>query len=266
MPKRKRPPPAQHAPNLNGDLGAMLKDHAEQRMVYYFAFMIFYCVTYDYVKEENAKGNLPVLHTNTYNQGISKAATVQIQKGQRAKSYQTVYKPFDKKNPNVVTLLSTKFRDIDASHRCNLGIMAQASAVFDQIVNAGTDQTAKDMIEHVETFAGDTIQLPQAVNIGPDRIVDTFHGDFIGINSVLQPQVLSTNEVTNYKTIAFDRVDKYKTRVAASSEMGLAACAQKYLDAYNDADIVTRVFRRVSDLTRADIVAWGRDPSLYIGV
>jgi hypothetical protein len=236
---------------LSGDLGYALRRHAETREEKFFMYLFYLKALCD----RAAILNLVIKPVDA----LSVVATDQLDTGFR--DLPTPYSDFDAKDPNVVNINATAFRNSDAAHYCNLGLKADAWARF----GAVNDTPLQDLVERVKRTAGLTRQLPQRVNIGPDRVVDVAHGDlakqFLGTGR----PVLRRDHVTTYQTTMRTRLNEYKAGQLLKGNKGVAACVDSYLAAYKGGDttfssvmgeITGLCATRSYGLKEADYISW----------
>lgn len=217
----------------SGSLAHELKGHAFERAAHFFYFVSIMKMV---VHELNSIGGAGTPHA--FSQWVSVKATDQIGSGLR--SQHAAYAEFDTEDPKIIEAQTTRFTRVDAAHFCNLGLkpgLAEACQA--------TDFT-KDAYERLKVFAGNTMWLPQQINIGPDRIIDVLHGE-------MGPAMLDDSKVV----FTLDRVRGYVARVSKGlqtyangkkdqGEFGLEACAHCYLQAYADTrTFEERIYRHV---------------------
>ncbi len=222
--------------DLAGDLKSSLYRHARERANHFFYYLFLMRVL---VNRLNAVA--PHLRLGGAD-GVSVTATDQIDTGFRRGKW-TEYRAFDDTDTGVVTQNSSDFGSMDAAHFCNLGIdpgfLARTSTA------AASDPIASDCLRFLERVCGNTQQLPQRVNIGPDRVIDVMHGDLaLDMLRVATPKVVSLANVHTYRTTAILRMEEYQRNALGNGDDGIAACAGCYLDVYRDVGIPTRDQRR----------------------
>ena len=223
MPQRKKSPRSPTSPNLSGPLGEALKFHAYRRMVWLFRYLFAVKASCDYIAKRGGVVFNPL-------QIITAAATHQIDEGLRSDNIQHTI--FDSTDANVVNISSTEFTSTDAAHFCNLGLKPDLWARLCSVAEAlpGTDEAVWLFVELAETSAGDTVQLPQRINIGPDRVIDRAH--FTIARDILQSgnPILSEANLTYYTAVATNYMQQYIVTKAASP--GLVTCCRFYLLSY----------------------------------
>ncbi len=211
------------AVNLSGPLGPALEAHARERMRHFFLFLF----AVDATCRLASVGQPAPFRPSSM---IQEAATVQVDTGMRG-SLQD-YDKFDETNANVVHLPATSFTAIDAAHFCNLGLKSGPWASLTTAAETLADNHAIDLLEYAEVFTGDTAQLPQRVNIGPDRIIDQLHYilalEFLGDG---QP-VLTPQRLQRYAGLATAQMVLYRDGNGMVGKAGLIACCDCYVRAY----------------------------------
>lgn len=215
-----------------GSLCHELQSHAFERCTHFFYFIVTMKMV---VFELNRLGGAGTPHA--FSRWVSVKATDQIGSGLR--SEHEAYSEFVKTDPAVADAPTTHFSRSDAAHFCNLGLKAGLDAACQ--ANAFT----RDGYERLKVYAGNTMQLPQLINIGPDRKLDVLHGE-LAIDMLDDGQLIFTRErAKTYRKHAVERITDYRDGKVKAGEAGLAACAGCYLTAYADADFSDRVFRQV---------------------
>jgi hypothetical protein len=210
----------ENALNLSGQLGPALTRHAIQRRRHLFLFLF----------AVDAACRLVDPQRNTVKPGdmIQEAATHQIDSGLRSTA--ATRDVFDASNLGVVNLSSTSFTKIDASHYCNLGLRAGPWGQLASTAHQSNNAVALEMIEAAQTYTGNTGWLPQQVNIGPDRIIDQLHYQIAREIFADGKPVFSLGRAKDYADRADRKILEYK--VSHLSEPGMAACCDRYLEAY----------------------------------
>jgi hypothetical protein len=238
------------AADLAGDLENALYRHARERANHFFFYLYLMKVL---VNRLNALDpDLKVGPTD----GVEVAATDQIDTGFR-RGARPEYQRFDSKDANVVTLNSTSFGSSDAAHYCNLGVSRSfLGRIAQSKKKAGEDLIVRRCVETLERVCGDTEQLPQRINIGPDKVIDRLHGDLaLMMLGVPAPRVISTANVHTYRNKASERMQEYRDAKSADGDHGIAACADCYLEAYNDVGVPTAAQRRAMHIDYRKAVA-----------
>lgn len=214
-----------------GSLGHELMGHAFERAAHFFYFVVTMKMV---VYELNRLGGPGTPHR--YSAWVSIKATDQIGSGLR--SDDEVYSAFVKTDPGVVEQQTSRFAEGDAAHFCNLGLKAG----FDAVCRA--TPFTRDGYERLKAYAGNTMLLPQQVNIGPDRKIDVLHGELALAMLDSEALVFSRDRVQQYRKAAAAAIAEYKDAKTEARQLGLAACADCYLQAYA-ADFEGRLYRQV---------------------
>ena len=212
--------------NISGSLKEALKQHAYERCRHFFLYVFHAKALTDYVNAKHGLGLGPtdILYVN---------ATHQIDSGLR--STEVEYYGFDAKDVNIVDKSATSCGRTDAAHFCNLGIEARCQSKFG--VLASGDQFVFTFFEALKKICGNTRQLPQRVNIGPDKIIDKFHGEFatLILSSGKPPITATTLKV--YLESADEVMKEYEDKQTLAGNHGVAACVKAYRSCYsNDGD------------------------------
>ncbi len=154
------------AVDVTGSLKVELGRHAFERCRHFFLYVFTAKALTDHVNSKHGRnlGPTDILYVN---------ATHQVDTGLRSTDVE--YYGFDSKDPNVVNQSATACVRMDAAHFCNLGIDVRCQSTFGSL--AGGDQTVSVLFETLKKICGNTRQLPQRVNIGPDKVIDKFHGE-----------------------------------------------------------------------------------------
>ena len=150
---------------------------------------------------------------------------------------------------------------------CRPGFLTRATA----FAKPQVDPVAFKLLEMLEVMAGATRQLPQRVNIGPDRIVDQVHGRlaFAFLNGT--PPVTAAN-YRSYLETCFNDMTAYRKSHADKGNLGLAACCDCYLDFYRGAAGCKRpwtregVWQMIGGQVDAECGALGLDRALYLSM
>lgn len=203
----------------SGPLRARLERHAYERGVHFFAYMFYVRALVDYTQSKGEKVSWATV--------IDKAATHQVDAGRR--SSESVYDLFDKEDVSVVDINSTSFCKMDATHINNVGIQRGWLSRWRTL--ASSDQTVALLLENAELMSGNTIQLPQKVNINPDRCVDKLHNRLVGTMITATPLV-TRDAVRRYYHEATVEMKSYLADQTKKGRDGLAECAKSYLVTY----------------------------------
>lgn len=245
---------------LAGVLGDALRMHAAQRAQYFFNFVFFYSALTDRLRDQHGL-------TLTDAEGVSAKATHQIAYGLRRGD--DAYYTFQDKDPNIVDEPATNCGRTDAAHYCNLGISGKFLAKASAYARADVDGTAFNLRDNLEVMAGATRQLPQRVNIGPDRVIDRVHGD-LALRFLNGTPPLSPGNYAIYLALAEKEMEIYRKTHVYKGNLGIAACCQSYLDFYTgsakckspyDSDGVYRMLRSSAE---AECAGLGLDAARYI--
>lgn len=214
-----------------GSLGHELRGHAFERATHFFYFVVTMKMV---VFEINRGGGAGTPFRSSH--WVSVKATDQIGSGLR--SDDEVYSDFAKKDPKVIEAPTTRFTQADAAHFCNLGLKPGLDAA------CLASPFLRDGYERLKVYAGNTMLLPQQVNLGPDRAIDVLHGE-IALEMLDDGNTIFTRErVKHYRKKATERITAYRGAKKAKGADGLAACADCYLLAYDEA-FEGRVYRQV---------------------
>ena len=214
-----------------GSLGYELKGHVFERATHFFYLIITMKMV---VAELNAIGGAGTPHRHS--KWVSVKATDQIGTGLRTEGVD--YTAFVKTDGNVVDQQTTLFTKGDAAHFCNLGLKPG----FDVACKASP--FTRDGYERLKVYAGNTMQLPQKVNIGPDRKIDVVHGRLAPEMLDDDKPILSRARISVYQAKATEAINEYKLDKAQKREHGLEACADCYLQTYAE-EFEDRVYLRV---------------------
>jgi len=272
---------------LSGKLGEALEEHARERCIHFFSFVVIYKALIDYLQANGIAGRV------THDSGFKKIATVQVDSGHKRKAPITIntahgpqtftLEDFDKTDANIVNKSATEFKDIDAAHFCNLGIA-------DELYNrkhslAARHPVATTLLEWLEVYAGNTRNLPKRVNIGPDRIIDNFHGDYchkiltniariyakhmqhgggFDFSTAATRRIISREAINEYLRRADKVMKRYRDNEHALGNHGLSACADAYRKVYADPKFPNDAYATLSERTKLDFQFLKIDPKDYI--
>jgi hypothetical protein len=227
--------------NLAGDLRGALHRHTHERAKHFFYYLFTMKALVHYLNQK-AKLGLAA------DEGVAVAATEQIDTGfRRLKSHGARYRAFDDGDAGVVSLTSSDFGSMDAAHFCNLGIKPAFVSKIGEYISAkyrATDPLPFDLYEELKKFSGNTQLLPQRVNIGPDRVIDEMHGDLAGPMLTSSTKVVSAANIATYRTTAIERMEAYRKTALGNEDLGIAACADCYLEMYQDVGVPSAEARR----------------------
>jgi len=100
------------------------------------------------------------------------------------------------------------------------------------MVDTSKDKALAQLVSIATICAGDTVQLPQRINIGPDRIIDQFH--FVIATAIYKAggPVCSSGNIVAYGKGATDVMNAYIATKLSEGDDGLVKCAGCYLQAY----------------------------------
>ena len=201
------------APNISGSLDSKLAFHARTRIERFFQFVAGTSLLCDYLDRKDGGTTNPA-------HWLSPTATHQADVGDRSTG--TAHISFDKKRRDVGTEPATAFERMDAAHFCNLGIKHDQMDIIVARVNSLPPEEkamASGMLEFVKNCARDTTQMPQRINIGPDRVVDKFHGDLAlellsnsRSGAAVQP-VVSRGKIKDYMRKVNEKMEVYRGQV-----------------------------------------------------
>lgn len=244
---------------LAGTLDDSLRMHAAQRMSFFFWFLFCYKALSDRLRAQG--------HDLDPAEGVSIKATHQIAFGLRRDN--PGYYDFVVSDPDIIEQPATACGRTDAAHYCNLGIKPPFLALAAENATLANDPAAHQFLQMLEVAAGATRQLPQRINIGPDRIVDVAHGQMALAMLNGTPPIAFGNYKTYLETCTRE-MTRYKKAVLAKGYRGLAACCECYLEFYRGDAACKRPWdpastwasRRSSD--SAECAAWGLDEAEYI--
>ncbi len=82
------------------------------------------------------------------------------------------------------------------------------------------------------------------MNIGPDRVIDEMHGNLAGPMLTSSTKVVSAANIATYRTTAIDRMEAYRKSALGNEDHGIAACADCYLEMYQDVGVPSAEARR----------------------
>jgi hypothetical protein len=229
---------APDAPVLSGNLTESLRRHADQRARHFFFYLFAMQALVNYLSTRGG----PVLRATS---GLSVTATHQIDTGFRSNAKE--YPHFDRRDAGVVSLGTSHFGRTDAAHFCNLGLQPGFVRLLERWISssaASSDPIPLRFYELLKKLSGDTEQLPQQVNIGPDRVIDVMHGNLAGELLKSGKPVVSRRNVALYRDEATARMTRYRDGALEKGELGIAACADVYLGCYLDAGVLSTQARR----------------------
>jgi hypothetical protein len=219
--------PSKYGVVISGALGGELRRHAYERCRHFFLYLFIY------------KALLNYLNGPTYNAGLGPTALLEVkatdQIGTGFRSEEPEYYEFDATDPAVVNKSTTACGRMDAAHFCNLGIHPTYRSHIATL--ASNDAKVAWLYECLKRICGNTRDLPQRINIGPDKRIDTFHGDLATTILKSGKAVVSITHLKDYLQGAARSMTDYRNAQAAAGKLGVAACADSYLACYaNDGE------------------------------
>ena len=247
---------------LAGVLGDALRMHAAQRAQYFFNFLFGYAALSAQLRDVHGQTLGPA-------EGVSVKATHQIAYGLRRGD--DAYFLFQDKDPKIVDQPATACGRTDAAHYCNLGIRPAFLTKANQFARPDIDPVAFKLRAMLEVMAGATRQLPQRVNIGPDRIVDKVHGA-LAMQFLDGTPPLSSANFEAYIQRCLQDMSTYQQAHSSKGNLGIAACCQCYLDFYTNDPLCKKpydiegVLGRLRSSTDAECSALGLDRQRYISM
>lgn len=236
--------------NTSGSLKDVLREHAYERCRHFFLYVFTVKALTDYVNATHAAnlGPTDALYVN---------ATHQVDTGLRSADVE--YYGFDAKDPNVVNQSATSCVRMDAAHFCNLGVTHTCQSAFGRLAG---DPVVSHLFEALKTICGNTRQLPQRVNIGPDKIIDKFHGELATTILGSGKAPVSLTRLQEYLTGADKAMKEYEDKQSASGNHGVVACVQAYRASY--ASDFESLWKQISDNVIGDCIALKLDKDAYV--
>ncbi len=152
----------QSAPVESGPLRESLPRHAFERIRHFFLFCFYVELTCDYVETLHGIKFNP-LHVTTH------CATHQVDSGTRLKSGA----PLNKKSKQPLEESTTGHSRMDAAHFNNLGLTADFLRRLDRL--GDDDEMVSELRSRCIDMCRNTRLLPQAINLGPDKVIDRIH-------------------------------------------------------------------------------------------
>jgi hypothetical protein len=229
--------------NTSGSLKEVLQGHAYERCRHFFLYVFTAKALTDYVNQKHGLGLGPtdILYVN---------ATHQVDTGLR--STDTEYYGFDAKDKSIVDKSATSCGRMDAAHFCNLGIEARC---YSKLAGLTADKTVESLLGALIIYCGDTRQLPQRVNIGPDKIIDKFHGDLATIILGSGKPPITKTWLRVYLEGAEKVMNEYSDKQAINGNDGIVACVKAYCACYTgDGD---SLWQMIGGNARAECEAYG---------
>ena len=222
-------------------LDQQIERHAEYRLRHYcfYAFCLYALVS-RLAREKTPLQNEADIPLD-FDRYLVLKATHQIGAGYRKTEEE--FSDFIR-DASVLNLPVNAFKNIDAAHTCGLG----ASHLLDGRVNQSKDPHVRDLYNGLLAVMRTTAQLPQLVNVGPDKIIDSVHAKRIRQHlngaSIANP-LLSEGELFNYIGEARLAINVYIAAKNHQNRPGLAACAEAYLNFYNNTRKVDSVINDI---------------------
>lgn len=205
--------------SLSGPLRHALAGHAERRATYFFDFLFYLSAACDLIFHGTGHVAQPA-------DIVREAATHQVDKGLRRKAGGD---NFDATDPNVVNSNATSFNRIDAAHFCNLGLGGDFARLASL---AQRDDDAAELVSICIAMAGDTVQLPQEINLGPDRVIDQIHYELAQHFLERGAPIFRQGDVSIYARRVDSAMRVYIDTKERNGERGLAECARCYTPPY----------------------------------
>lgn len=239
MGKRRREEPAQgedYTPT-SGPLSEALELHAQQRCEMFFHYLFYMKALLDVIYIRNqARNKRQIVNYLAY---IQDHATHQIAKGRRIPAskrvkYSSALFTFDKQSSDLSDITATNTFSTDAAHFCNLGVSPRLATQIDS-----TSSTEVRLLNELERVAGDTCQLPQRINLGPDKVIDQLHRELARIiffGNVRDSATIPRTTWANYKKYldwAKQRMESYVDAERGKGNNALVECATYYLRFYS---------------------------------
>lgn len=184
---------------------------------------------------------------------VRAAATHQVDSGMR--SDLATYAKFDKLDEGVLDLPATAFRNMDAAHYCNLGLDPALAG----LCLREADAVAFDLYESLKAVCGNTRQMPQRINIGPDRVIDKLHGE-LAVEMLDGAPPIDPARLRRYREEAAKRLRLYAADQDGNGAPGVAACARAYVALVQDDAAMGDVWTTLTGNAQADAAAWGLSP------
>ena len=218
--------------NLSGRLEDMLHLHAFERCRHFFLFL-YTIKAIEYLNnKDTTRAKISAAD------GFDVKATHQIDDGFRSED--PGHTDFRRDDEDIIDETGSAFTNTDAAHYCNLGIKPSFTASLDL-----SNQHVFDLHEQLKVFAGNTMWLPQIVNIGPDRKIDVLHGELATkFLKDTTSAVCSRTRIAEYINEATIRLTNYALQQKKAKNHGKAACALCYVTAY--AKVTTQKYGHIT--------------------
>ncbi len=234
---------------MAGDLRAALHEHMRERLRHFFLFL--YTMHLIIARLHGRHGRTDI----DFNAMVRAAATHQVDTGQR--SGDQAYHAFDRADASVLDQPATRFDRMDAAHFCNLGLDPTLAGLC---AASRGDEVLFDLYNQLKALCGNTRQMPQRVNIGPDRVIDVIHGRLAKLFLDGTAPLTQAN-LNGYLMEAKRLLTDYRDGQARKGNTGVAACAQVYIDELSDPERVEGLWQNVRNCAYADAQAVGADPT-----
>ena len=239
----------------SGTLDMVLKDHVRQRVHIFFLFAFFSKILKERYEQLSPR-------KINYRAMLQIKASHQIGTGVRRNTPSV--DSFDETDPNIIKSFATNFRKLDAAHFCNLGILAPFRAQVAALAPKDKEGWIIKWLDNLEATAKSTRQLPQRINIGPDRIIDKLHGDLIFSFLDKSNPIISTQHFNQYQVNASAKLQQYKSKLSREGKLGLVACVDQYLAIINSSNEMKLVQNQLEDGLRYECEAYKLPMSNYI--
>ena len=248
--QRQKTPRSPTAVSLSGPLSHALPRHAEQRARHLFLFLFYLRATCNVIGDATGRRFRPA-------DLVREAAPHQIDSGLRGSAPRDAFDPAD---PGVIHQNATSFSRIDAAHYCNLGLDRD----FDALEGAAARHpVALELIGSCKVIAGNTVWMPQPINLGPDRVVDRLHYELaVAFLEEAEP-VFKPEHVDTYAKRVDTALRDYASGKDRSGDAGLAACARCYLAPYSN--LAAAIGDTLRGNISAECKAYDLDPGRYVG-
>ncbi|MCO7552740.1 hypothetical protein [Metapseudomonas otitidis] len=216
-------------PLLGGDLHNASADHAYERIRHCFLFCFYVEITCDY---------LNTIYGTTHDPAtvIADSATHQIDEGYKNLKADE----FDKSSSAPQDLSITGYSKMDAAHFNNLGL--NSAFVGTLAKYAKTDPMVARLKEYCETTCGNTRLMPKAINIGPDKAVDSAQTDFkklLFAGKAIDSPCVSIKSISTYIRLVTLRLSIYKARYKQKNQHTLVAAIRGYKHGFARAEVTT---------------------------
>jgi len=239
----------------SGKLSEVLKDHVRQRVHIFFLFAFFAKILNERYQQLSSR-------KIGYRDMLQVKATHQIGTGVRRNTPSVDI--FDENDANVINRFATNFRKLDAAHFCNLGILAPFRAQVAALGPTDVQGWIVKWLDNLEATAKSTRQLPQRVNIGPDRIVDMLHGDLVFDFLENNCAIISTQHFNRYQIDGSSKLQLYRGKLKKEGKLGLVACVDQYLAIIQSSHEMKKIQDALTDSLRFECEAYSLPVHNYI--